>query len=582
MIGKEHRQHLKMVVIGKTGAGKSTFINTLVNHFYDVGYDQDRFVAISQTVCLEEDAFDPGHDRVKELSCNIKEFDSKQGNFGGTQAESQTTKPNIYDFENPYLKLTVVDTPGLGDTRGMAQDRENIQEIAAAVAALTDFNAIVLVHKATDCRLDAVLRYMLKEFQGMLPKECKKNILVAFTAVTNSKKIDARPALVKIGIPVGKNFFCFENTSLIPPMFFYGSSKVDPKSKEGKEYMRAMDFWDEGREQMQRLLSMATKPIALPGKSLLEISVRKQALVQIASKHADKYANLRDKIKVAKKSKAEIEQIQQQIAAYRDSHTYESRMVQKSRKISVTTQQTKNIAPGKVTQCMVCKSLCHNPCQLDQVYSQGHINLIKCTAFGSRENCSKCQHSYHHHAHSQELVENVTVEKEDTYAEIEQVQIVDATKRQQLEDNKTHMVQIQELYEQYEEEIRGMNVLMEDTFLVIAYLNHQLEKMAFSSHNEYFLEYLDHMKDECQKNKALTKEEKTQELALLEDAEKTYLTIKQICAYPHAKGLSQSQLEELQHEFYKLENDQMDMVRKHQKDRKPFELDYGMKILDEK
>src|SRR3990167_1389124 len=111
-----NKKHLKMVVIGRTGSGKTTLINSLVNHFYDIKYTDERVIAISQEQTLRDPETEE-EVRIK-LESNIEEFKFKQSDVGGNQTKSQTTKPNIYDMENHQFKLTIVDTPGLGDTGG--------------------------------------------------------------------------------------------------------------------------------------------------------------------------------------------------------------------------------------------------------------------------------------------------------------------------------------------------------------------------------------------------------------------------------------------------------------------------------
>lgn len=63
----------------------------------------------------------------------------------------------MYSIETPAFILTIVDTPGLGDTEGIKKDDENIKNIIASVQQLIEINGIVYVHKASDQRLDIYL-----------------------------------------------------------------------------------------------------------------------------------------------------------------------------------------------------------------------------------------------------------------------------------------------------------------------------------------------------------------------------------------------------------------------------------------
>src|SRR3990167_8287281 len=106
--------HLKFLVIGRTGSGKTTFINSLINHFFDKEYDSQRLIAITQNLTVTNVHT---QENVKvQLPCNIPNFVKKQSDASTTQMNSQTSKPNIYDVENSQMRLSIVDTPGLGDT----------------------------------------------------------------------------------------------------------------------------------------------------------------------------------------------------------------------------------------------------------------------------------------------------------------------------------------------------------------------------------------------------------------------------------------------------------------------------------
>ena len=578
MLKTSSRPHLKIVVIGRSGAGKTTFINTLMNHFYEVEYDEERLVPITQTVNMQGDSGSGDSTRVEQLPCNIKEFDTRQSTHGVSEADSQTTKPNIYDFENPHLTLTIVDTPGLGDTRGLAQDQANIKEIATAVAALTDFNAIVLVHKATDCRKDIVLSYMLKEFQSMLPKECKNNMLVAFTAVQNPQKIDAIPALKQMQIPVQDNTFWFENTAFLPWQLFFGDDKPEPKSKAHRSYQRLEGFWDESKDEIRNLLKSAVAKIPLPGNSLLEISIRKQVLTQLASKHADKFTTLRQNISKNKKLQQQLADVKQIIEQNEDYERTVTKATKRTRTIQLKSFETRSIAPKKITQCLLCKCLCHNPCGLDAVYSQGHINLKGCKAFGNYETCQICGHGYQHHAHTQEQTIEVFHDKEETYFETEEVQVVDEQKKQIWEENQTTIAEIEELKQMVQDEIDDDNIMMQDAFRVMAFLNKLLEDISYASYNEYFLDYLEYLRETVRKNPMLSKEDKEDELDVLDKAQCVYLAIKEVGFDGPEVALSPEQMSGLQTDFYRLESESLDMVRTHREDRQAFKLEHGMRL----
>jgi predicted GTPase len=93
-------QHKTILVMGATGSGKTTLINGMINHIFNVQWeDTFRFQLIQEQTA------------------------------GRSQVDSQISRITVYDihhaegFRVPY-SLTIVDTPGYGDTKGLDRDQE--------------------------------------------------------------------------------------------------------------------------------------------------------------------------------------------------------------------------------------------------------------------------------------------------------------------------------------------------------------------------------------------------------------------------------------------------------------------------
>jgi hypothetical protein len=54
-----------------------------------------------------------------------------------------------------------MDTPGLGDTRGIDQDDKNIDNILQTITMTPELNAIVIMMNGTDGRLSERILYVL-------------------------------------------------------------------------------------------------------------------------------------------------------------------------------------------------------------------------------------------------------------------------------------------------------------------------------------------------------------------------------------------------------------------------------------
>lgn len=84
------------MVIGPTGTGKTTLLNSYINYLMKIQYnDNFRYKIINE-------------------------------NFGREQSQSQRKEVTNYNIKTPVGKLyQIIDTPGFGDTTGIKED-ENI------------------------------------------------------------------------------------------------------------------------------------------------------------------------------------------------------------------------------------------------------------------------------------------------------------------------------------------------------------------------------------------------------------------------------------------------------------------------
>ena len=98
-----------LLLVGMTGTGKSTLLDALINYIHDVRYeDEVRLRLVSLT----------------------EEEEKKQDN----QARSQTDHITVYKIKwvpgmNIDYNITLIDTPGMGDTRGLKYDKERFHSM---------------------------------------------------------------------------------------------------------------------------------------------------------------------------------------------------------------------------------------------------------------------------------------------------------------------------------------------------------------------------------------------------------------------------------------------------------------------
>ncbi|KAK2822858.1 hypothetical protein Q5P01_022923 [Channa striata] len=232
--GKESmRQNRTIMLLGATGAGKSTLINGMINYIAGVEWkDNFRFKLI-----------DEGQSR--------------------SQAESQTSEVTVYKinhhdgFNIPY-SLTVVDTPGFGDTRGVARDKEiteQIRKLFTSATGVSEIDAVCFVTQASIARLTATQRYVFDSVLSIFGKDVEENIEMLVT-FADGKQPPVLKAINVSGVPYPKNdiglpvHFKFNNSALFADN---RCTRVCDEVSDGDKFDEM--FWNMGAKSMKKFFT---------------------------------------------------------------------------------------------------------------------------------------------------------------------------------------------------------------------------------------------------------------------------------------------------------------------------------------
>ena len=168
-----------MTTIGKSGVGKSTFINALCSYMRFNSL-QGAIASQSLTYCIPakfsyiDDDFKVNHIQVGERNTN-EQFD-RVG-----QSTTQAAKHYDISFGDDQQSICIIDTPGMGDTRGIDIDKRNYDETIDYLARFTHLNAICFLIEPNASKLHPGFRYCFKELLVRLPKHVVSNICFCFT-----------------------------------------------------------------------------------------------------------------------------------------------------------------------------------------------------------------------------------------------------------------------------------------------------------------------------------------------------------------------------------------------------------------
>ncbi|XP_056310955.1 GTPase IMAP family member 4-like [Danio aesculapii] len=150
----EGKPNKVILMLGETGTGKSTLINAMINYIMGIRWEHKLWLEVTE---IPED-----------------------------QTQSQTKVVTVYEVSaqsSPFL-LTVIDTPGFGDTEGFDKDRrvsEALQQLFRSDDGIHEIHAICIVLNATDVRLHERKRYILDEILSLFGKDIDKHILLLLT-----------------------------------------------------------------------------------------------------------------------------------------------------------------------------------------------------------------------------------------------------------------------------------------------------------------------------------------------------------------------------------------------------------------
>ncbi|KAK2459282.1 hypothetical protein APHAL10511_008703 [Amanita phalloides] len=154
---KNRSKEFTILLVGETGTGKTSFLSLLAN--VAVGHKPHEFMNF--------------HDDSIEA--------------GGGPKHSQINMAKAYEFTSINgIKIIILDTPGLADTRGLAQDELHKASIASAIKeSITAVNAVIILANGTVPRLGVATDYALSTLSSIFPRTLADNIGILFTNVSS-------------------------------------------------------------------------------------------------------------------------------------------------------------------------------------------------------------------------------------------------------------------------------------------------------------------------------------------------------------------------------------------------------------
>jgi GTP-binding protein EngB required for normal cell division len=484
-------KEMNILILGETGVGKSTWINAIANY---LTYSSLEEAKQNELLSLIGASFTITDKQLKERVIKIGNFDNESQIAG----ESATQEPRVYSFPWKDFTVRLIDTPGIGDTRGIEEDKKNFDSILKYLSNFDELHGICILLKPNNAKLNVMFKFCIKELLTHLHRSAKENIVFCFTNARGSdygpgdtyvplKKLLSENKEVEIALTT-HNVYCMDNES-----FRFLCEINNEVPYDDKKYRTFSESWDISVEEFIRLINhiSSLKPHSI--KDTTSLNYARRVILNLTKPLAEISRNIQLNISVIKDRKNEILNSKKReeellkdlyipmIAIEAVPLGYPKTVCTNAKCVKYRTIEDKKI--------IEYVTVCHEHCLLEGVLAESYPNadLKRCSAMDKNLNCTECKCSWDQHMHFP--YEQKQVSKH----------VIDESVQDMINSKKNARKAIEQHIKTLENNIKELEEEQEIISKTSAKFGSFLKSNAIVPYNDALVQYIQHLIEEERK-----------------------------------------------------------------------------------
>ncbi|XP_038059614.1 uncharacterized protein LOC119730688 [Patiria miniata] len=464
-------KEINILILGETGVGKSTWINGFINYLYYDGLEEAMNAKEFQVLIPSSFTFTRDGEETKIM---VGESDTNEIMEVG---KSATTEPRSYLFHVGGDIVRLIDTPGIGASEGIEQDRKNFDNILWHLTYYQEIHAVCILLKPNKSRLTVMFRFCIQELLAHLHSTAKHNIVFCFTnaRATFYQPGDTLPTLNRelrdkqVGIlATPSNYFCFDNE----PFRFLACVKNGVEFSQG-EINTYAESWNKSVEQIKKLFEHISFLGPHKIRNTLSMNESRRIIVAMSKPLAEVAKTIQQTVQQGKEATRQIDLVDidmDSLKAKLKFFGFDLKRVElKYPRTVCTDPQCVRYVPVGVsgTQNTIYDQICHVQCTLSGIptettndarlqgcdcirgtasFMMGKVVRAIRNVVVPQTECRKCGHHYNTHMHMTYDLQLVTREflSEEVQTQINQKKSARETKKAFKEAIATKKAELEE------------------------------------------------------------------------------------------------------------------------------------------